>query len=168
MVEMLKSSADQVLLCTRLPSLPGISRQACLIHLVIVQGYLHSCTITGEDGAVLLQQRETYQALERCGELEWQVATRPATASPPAQSRTRALYGAGRRGTKTESGPLSIPTLRISPLSSEILASLPHSYRMALILVDGNRSIHEIARLLSKSPDEIQQMLAVLQHLVQL
>ena len=165
---MLKSSADQVLLCTQLPSLPGISRQTCLIQLVMVQGSIHSCTITSKDGRVLLQQQEAYHALGRCGELEWQVKAFPATALSLEQSRTRPLAGTEERGTRTESGPLSIPTLRISPLSSEILASLSHPYRMALVLVDGKRSIHEIARLLSKSPRDIQQMLVVLQHLVQL
>lgn len=60
-----------------------------------------------------------------------------------------------------------IPTLRVNPLPKEILASLSRSRRMALVLVDGKRSIDDIAQLLAKSPSDVQEMLAVLRHLVQ-
>ncbi|HEU5382267.1 MAG TPA: hypothetical protein VFV38_43185, partial [Ktedonobacteraceae bacterium] len=64
--------------------------------------------------------------------------------------------------------PSGVPTLRITPLPPETLASLSHPYRMLLVLVDGKRSIAELARLLSKSPAAIHQMLAMVPHLVKL
>lgn len=116
--------------------------------------------------AALLQQQEAYQALLRCGNLEWQVDSLPAS-SPSGQGQPGGI-SALAQDTRNGSLPSCIPILRVSPLPAETLASFPSPYRMALILVDGRRSIHEIARLRSRSPDDIQQMLARAPHLVQL
>ncbi|MGH2479916.1 MAG: hypothetical protein ACRDHW_09705, partial [Ktedonobacteraceae bacterium] len=123
------------------------------------QGALRSCMISGPTGVVLLQNQDAYAALVRCGDLEWRVIY-PAdlAASEHAQPMTDAL----------EHTQWGIPRLRVAFLHREMLASFSRSQRVALVLVDGKRSIEEIAHMLSKSPHAIQQMLATLRDLVQL
>ena len=164
MVAVMTFSAGSVLLHTRLPGI-----QTRLAHLIIKQGALHSCTIIDPTGTVLLQQQDAFDTLLRFGELEWQVTMLPASVTPERGIPGQAA-GTGRvtQDAKKEGLSSRIPFFRLTPLPLEDLASLPHALRMTLLLVDGKRSIHEIARLLSKSPGDIQQTLIFLQHLVQL
>jgi hypothetical protein len=161
-VETMKESPDMLLLQAHLPSLPGISKDACLAQVILGQGRLASCTITStKTGAVLRAAQEAYQALERCGDLEWSVHPAPSL-HPPAQQQARV-------SPRNVSGRLSVkaPSLRVSQLSPEILEPLSNPYRRVLLLVDGRRSIEEIAYLLNREPYEIEQMLASLPHLIQ-
>lgn len=64
--------------------------------------------------------------------------------------------------------PWSVPRPRVTPIPREILAPLPHAYRAVLMLVDGKRSLEEIAQLLNKAPQEIQQILVNLPDIVQM
>ncbi|HEU5382850.1 MAG TPA: hypothetical protein VFV38_46170 [Ktedonobacteraceae bacterium] len=165
MLAVVQSSAQRVLLLAQPPSLPGISKRGCVVHLVLGQGAVCSCQITDAVGTVLAQDQEAYQVLLQCGDLQWQVMALHEH-TPTSASR---VSGSGFREKipQNVSVPPSIPTLRVSPLPPETLASFSHRYRMLLVLVDGKRSIAEIARLLSKSPADIQQMLATVRHLVQ-
>lgn len=168
MVEVMKGAAEPVVLYTQVSALPGVSKKACQIQVVLGRGSLFSCCVTDASGKVLLQQQEAYQALLPCEDLEWNVAPFPiSTPSEPAQVADRSTLA---REQDTTSGGVSfcIPTLRVCPLPSETLAAFLYPYRTVLVLVDGRRSIHEIARLLSKSPADIQQMLASAPHLVHL
>lgn len=69
---------------------------------------------------------------------------------------------------RTQGTSLCIPRPRVTPLPREILASLPHAYRAVLMLVDGKRSLDEIAQLLHKMPQDVQQLLARLPKFVQM
>ncbi|HEU5382257.1 MAG TPA: hypothetical protein VFV38_43135 [Ktedonobacteraceae bacterium] len=73
MLAVVQSSAARVLLLAQPPSLPGISKRGCVVHLVLGQGAVSSCQITDAVGTVLAQNQEAYQVLLRCGDLEWQV-----------------------------------------------------------------------------------------------
>lgn len=169
MVEILKASVEQVVLRAQLPALPGISKKACLVQLIVGQGNMCFCAVTTPGGEILLKQQEAYQALLNCGDLEWRVEPFPGFPPPESQSQSpsnRTSHALSHALTAQEEERCCIPILRMSPLPSETLAAFTHSYRMVLALVDGRRSIHEIARLLSKSPADIQQMLASVPHLV--
>lgn len=166
MVEILKASVEQVVLRAHLPAVPGVSKKACLARLIVGQGVVCSCAVTTPNGEILLKHQEAYQALLRCGDLEWLVEPFPGFSPPePYLSPSKPTAAAP---TAAEEEPRCIPTLRISPLPSETLAAFTHPYRTVLALVDGRRSTHEIARLLSKAPTDIQQMLASVPHLVHL
>lgn len=168
MVEVMKMSAEQVVLHTQLSALPGVCKKACQIQVVLGQGGLFSCCVTDMSGRTLLQQQKAYKALLSCGDLEWDVTPLPTwTSSEPVQSVDHHIL-AQEQNPRSDALSSSIPTLRVSPLPAETLATFAHPYRMVLSLVDGQRSIYEIARLLSRSPAAIQQMLASVPHLVHL
>ncbi|MGH2508291.1 MAG: hypothetical protein ACRDHZ_12945, partial [Ktedonobacteraceae bacterium] len=80
MVETMKSSSPCVLLQAQLVSLPGISKQACVAHVIVGQGVVHACRIAGATGSLLLEQQQAYEVLARCGDVDWLVF--PAPGSP--------------------------------------------------------------------------------------
>jgi len=151
-----------LMLQAHLSSLPGVSKDACLAQIILGQGRISSCTITStKTGTVLRAQQEAYHALERCGDLDWSVLPVPSLHLPEKP---------GARGSlRSGSGRLSgrAPSLRIPQLSPEILEPLANPYRRVLLLVDGRRSVAEIAYLLNREPYEIEQMLAAVPHLIQ-
>ena len=128
MIAMLQSSRQSVLLLSHLPDLPGLTKQGCLARMVLEQGALHSCLITRPGGAVLLQDQDAYDALVRCGDLEWRVI-RPADLAASKQAEPVAGV--------LEQQPWGIPRLRVPSLQRDMLASFPRSQRVALVLVDG-------------------------------
>jgi len=161
-VETMKWSPEVVLLQAQLPSLPGVSKDACLVSLIIGQGHMYSCTITATRTGTVLREREAaYHAVEQCGDLEWSVGPAPRFPAPasqkgvPVQPNTAGTFAS------------PIPSLRVPALTNEILQPLAHPYQRVLRLVDGRRSVADIARLLGKQPQEIQQMLAAMPHLIQ-
>jgi len=77
MVEILKASMEQVVLRAQLPAVPGVSKKACLARLIVGQGTVCSCAVTTPNGEILLKHQEAYQALLRCGDLEWLVEPFP-------------------------------------------------------------------------------------------
>ena len=161
-VETMKMLPDVVMLQAQLPSLPGISKEACLAQIILGQGRVHSCTITAaKTGTVLREQQEAYHALERCGDLNWSVLLAPSLYAPASQKATLPYMVASGQYTS------KIPSLRVKALTPEVLAPLSLPYRRVMMLVDGKRPIEEIARLLNKGPQEVQQMLAALEHLIQ-
>jgi hypothetical protein len=162
MVETMKMSPDVVMLQAQLPSLPGVSKEACLTQIILGQGRVYSCIITAtKAGTVLREQQEAYHALERCGDLSWSVLPAPSRYAPAVQKTALPYIGtSGQHMSK-------IPSLRVKALTPEVLAPLPPPYRRIILLVDGKRTIEEIARLLNKEPQEVQQILAALGHLIQ-
>ena len=162
-VETMKASPEIVMLQSHLSSLPGISKE-CFAQLILGQGGISSCVITATTGAVLFQQQEALSALAHCGDLTWSVVPAPslhATNVTLSQKDTRPHRGAAGQQLR------SIP-FRRNTLTPEILASLSHAQRRVLVLVDGKRSIEEIAHLLSKTPQEVHQLLVPLQSLIEL
>ncbi len=179
MVEIMRSSPSRVLIQAQLASLSGVSKWECLAQVVLDQGAVCVCTITGAMGAVLLQEQAAYEALGHGGDLDWEVVSTPVSALPSGHLRTRSVTDAS--GTPEipeipeipempaiQGAPWSIPTLRVTPLPRALLASLPHAFRIALVLVDGKRSVAEIAQLLHKTPHDIQQLFTSLQNIVRI
>ena len=160
-VETMKFSPDVVMLQSHLPSLPGVTKEACRAQVILGQGQVYSCTITTRTGAVIRERQEAYKALEQCGDLEWILSSAPFP--HPANPQT------AQPNTSTASAKMApIPVLRVKELSAETLSRLAYPYRRVLLLVDGKRSIEEIARLASKTPQEVVHMLNALEHLIQL
>lgn len=185
----------------RLAYAPDICLWPCLAHVTLAWGTLQTCTITDLYNELLSTGQEAYQALLRCGELEWQInqiesPPAPSSFAPVPATQPRAAQDANRADQRRDAFPRAredftgkndelattplpslpgvlltparLPRLRVTPLPAATLAALPHASRMALLLVDGRRSIEEIARLLSRSPLDIYQRFLLLRELVQI
>lgn len=161
-VETMKMSPNVVMLQAQLLSLPSVSKEVCLAQIILGQGRVHSCTITtAKTGTVLREQQEAYHALEQCGDLNWSVLPAPSLYASASQKTTPPHMGVSDQYIS------NIPFLRVKSLTPEVLAPLSLPYRRVLMLVDGKRSIEEIARLLNREQQEVQQILAALRHLIQ-
>ncbi|MGH2509621.1 MAG: hypothetical protein ACRDHZ_19765 [Ktedonobacteraceae bacterium] len=170
MVETMKSSPNEVLLQAQCTALPGVSKQVCVAHVIVGQGLIHSCTIVGETGMLLLHQRAAYEALVQCGDLEWQVLPAPVTpfSTGVRHKATGTLGHPPEHAGSADTLGGCIPILRVCPLPRETLATFPHGSRIALVLIDGKRSITTIAQLLHKTPQEIRHLFEHLPHLIKL
>jgi hypothetical protein len=148
-IEIMKQHPEVVMLQSSLSSLPGVSKDVCLAQIILGQGKVHSCTITSK-GAVLRERQAAIALLERCGDLTWDVL--PYTLQDTDISHLP---------------PPRRPKLRVS-VTPQILARLSHPARRVLLLVDGQRSVEEIALIASKEAEEVREMLHAMNALVDL
>ena len=156
-VEVMKHSPELVDLHSVSPLSP-LSKEPCVARLVLGQGKLASCTITTTTGNRLFEGQQAYTALLRCGAVQWRVSPAPALVrQPPSFSRPEVVVPL----------PQHVPCLRVKELPPALLASLSHSHRRVLALVDGKRSLAEIALLLATTPEKVSHTLSALAHLVQ-
>lgn len=153
LVEAMKASPETVELQTHL-SLPGV-KGPCCAHVILRQGQVYACSITTRSGVVLRQHQEAYKIVEQRGDLEWILS--PSPLSSPQAAQPNAATAASKR----------TPPVRRSDPSAETLNRLAYPYRRVLLLVDGKRSVEEIARLASKTPQEVMDILKALGHLIQ-
>jgi len=158
-VEAMKNFPEIVSLQAQLSSVPNLTREACIAEVTVGQGRLHSCAITTPTGQYLLQQKEAYTIIQQYGDLEWSLHT---TTPLPMQERPPP-----RQMSPPSSGKPSrcVPTL--TPVQTR---TLQHMHKNVFALVDGVKTVEHIARLLTKSPQEVQHILRDLQemHLVTL
>ncbi len=154
-VEVMKDLPEIVLLQAELPSVPNVTKNACVAEVIVGQGRLHSCAIVTRAGQFLLQQKEAYITLQQYGDLEWSLHL-PAQERPPPQQITHFL----------SKGPSRV----VQALTPTQIQTLSHTHKNVFALVDGINTVEHIARLLTKSPQEVQRMLRDLQdmHLIHL
>lgn len=153
LLETMQGLHATMLLRASLSALPKGWDKECVADVVIVQGTLHTCTISTVEGHLLLQQEAAVQALARMGTLEWTMLppamsppTPPVPGQPPAVSQQAA------------------PDWKAVPLSPELLTTLAHRQKQALLLVGGGKRPEEIARLLQLSLPDVERILEELQQ----
>ncbi len=149
-----RSVHQEIVLYTRLSS-QRISQEACVVCLRARAGSMLSCEITeARGGRILFQQEEAFDALKSLGVLPWYHV-------PPPADETG---GTHQHSSVSWQGGSPWPTAQQIPrrLTSECPA-LDHAYRRVFLLVDGARSAQQIAFLLGKSPEEIMEILRLLQ-----
>lgn len=152
-IESLKGSPERVSLQAHLPALPGLSREACLAEVVVGQGLLSQCTIVTQTGHCLSHGQEALARLQQLGPVEWRlvVASSEPSVGPPVEQNLL------RRGPQIEQVPR-----RNAVLLSQI-HELPFELRRVWLLVDGTRTVEELASLLGKSPSDVFGLLLALQ-----
>ncbi len=137
-----------------------ISQEACEVSLRVRAGSMLSCEITeARGGYILLQREEAIDALKPLGLLEWyQVSLRASEAEGTHERRLLA----------EQHGSPWPPTQQIPCRLTHECPALDHASRRVFLLVDGTRSVQQIAHLLGKSPEEIREILRLLQedHLI--
>jgi hypothetical protein len=164
LIATMQTSFERVVLQAHLSSLPGVSKQACLAHIVVGEGRIHACTIFhAQTGALLRQEHEAYKSLEALGDLEWTIL--PYQPAPHEESIMTHLPHPSTPPVPSQAS--LIPQRKHQP-EPNIIASLHPAYRKLLLLVDGKRSVERIAQLLSKSPEDVFNMLLAMPSLIEL
>jgi hypothetical protein len=133
-----------------LEEVPGI-REPCQATITLVEGKVASCFLETRRGALVSQGDRAFNLLIGLGTVDWLWEPGFETASPtPRRSSTGALS--------------SIPRRR-EPLRQDMLEACSRLQRRVLGLVDGRRTIQEIATLLAVPPTEFERLQAVLREL---
>ena len=143
---------------TRLPP-QRISKEECVVQLRVRDGTILSCEIKeATGGAILFQQEQAIEALKSLGMLEWHRASTPTYQAEVTYEQSPLSW---------QSGSPPRPTTEQTPVRRRLNAEFPkldHSHRRVFLLVDGTRSVHHIAKLLRKPPEEILGILRSLQE----
>jgi hypothetical protein len=136
-----------------------LSLEECWVLLRTRDGKMLSCEIRNAKGVLLFHQEEAIERLKPLGMLAWHRTSLPINQSEekPEQSlisRKNSLFLASM----AEPVPVRL-TANVD------LSTLGHVHRRVLLLVDGHRSVRQIAQLLSKDTEEILAVLSILEDL---
>lgn len=143
----------------------GKIQTACQAELSVVQGEVCTCLIRDQKTElILLEGQSAFDHLRLCGELCWSVQPRPV--SSPQLSLSSAV----------EEGPddgqdlwlQRVPPHRVAHIEQGQVDVLPRRHRQVLNLVDGQRRMHEICRMLHCSFEQLTVILDDLEarHLI--
>lgn len=158
LLENLRELRSTGLLQTQIAGLTVNGRQIteqCRVELVLEKGSVHQCTVFHQSGALLLQGSEAWLAVQSYAKqrLTWQFSQGGSTETSPASSSANpstTLSPYDKYGVIPHLLPSTTPTM---------LQRLSREYRRVLALVDGQRSMQQIAALLSLSPEYIHLVL---------
>ncbi len=139
LLETLRGWHEPLTLSATLPHAPedGVGKAIAMVQ--VVEGYVQNCTIVNAQGQSLALQQAALTRLTQAGSLEWLV-----TSTVPATQ----VYRPRRRST----AQFVIPTI------------LSRRHRQLLLLLDGRKSVADLARVLRLPPQEIEAMLLDLQQ----
>jgi hypothetical protein len=140
-IEGMQELRERVLLCASVPAGPELGGHEGIAALVICE--LHT-------GRLLVQNQEALRIHERCGILTW-------TLQPPQRLTAVAdLIPAPMHGPDAGSAPVPMRLVELTPAQMQ---RLPSAHKKVYALVDGAHSVEHIAHLLSRSPQDVFQVL---------
>lgn len=122
-----------------------IGKDTPIAEIMIHDGKLIMCQVRTGQGSVLLRKDQAVSMIEEMGELNWSLV------APPQRSIQTHLEPSRER----------IPVRLIVGI---LPTALPHRHKHVLSLMDGQRTVEHIARLLHLSSQEIQTILQDLQQ----
>lgn len=156
-------------LFTDLKRFPGIAHKGpCRVHITLIEGKVVACSVQDLAGRELVGGDSAIRGLERLGQLDWAwSAAKPRPLSAPAQPSAPVQGSPAIPASGNFSNPSALVPRRIVPLGMINKNALPHKYRQVLLLVDGSRTVVQIANLLSvsPSPSDIQEVITILTDL---
>lgn len=128
----------------------------CRAHLLLVQGQVTSCSIESKSG-IVLSSNTALRTLYLLGTFEWvftppsqkAVPPTPQLPSPHVESRATLL-------------PTSVP-LRVGMVNQREFSSWSRVQRSVYNLLDGKKSIEDIARILALHQERVVEVLSFLQ-----
>lgn len=139
--------------------------EAFVAEVMVTGGQVHSCQIRDQLGAIRLEGSKALDAVRFREQLVWMVQQAP----PPAPAASDPFEGTPQ-ATFAPLPSMALPWIaRTAPVklrdSPEVLAQLTRRQRQAWLLIDGRRTINEIAPLLGAPLEELDQELAELERL---
>ena len=156
-LQVLRDQNGMTTLSATLPFVPGYQQEAGEVVLILGWGQVQRCTIRARDGLLLAQGGEALKALEQLGHLEWQV-------QELSGSRENWAATDSKGQEHGQSAEQHIPRRRVAALSLTQQQTLSRRQRQVFALVNGTRSVADIATLLHLSSDEVARLLQALQH----
>lgn len=137
---------------TDLPSGVPSLREPCHVEITLEAGNIVSSAIVGSSGSLLTGDRAYYE-LTRLGRLRWTFTPQSLSLSQP-EPAPRAL----------EKHAISRPR-RIVVVEQWEMRPWRRMHKLVYGLVDGKRSVEEIAKLLSATPETIEDILSDLRSI---
>jgi hypothetical protein len=126
---------------------------ACRAELAVQEGQVHACLLRDrESGRVLLQGKAALDLLRACEALSWNVREPLLSGAPPGSVKGDDERPVWSQGTAR-------PARSISVLRGEELARLPRKHRQVLLLVNGERGMEELCRILHCEPAHLTAIL---------
>ena len=130
-----------------LPSGVSSLREPCHVEIALEAGNIVSSAIIGKSGSLLTGER-AYQELALLGRLPWTFTPR----SPPTIQPLPVTHA-------LEKPASPLRPRRIVALEQQEMRPWQRMHKLVYALVDGNRSIAEIAKLLSTTPETVEDIL---------
>lgn len=137
---------------TDLPSGVSSLREPCHVEIALEAGEIVSSSIVGRSGSLLTGDR-AYQELIHLGRLRWTfVPQSPTVTQPEPAPRALAKYVIPR-------------PRRIVVVEQREMRPWQRMHKLVYGLSDGTRSVAEIAKLLSTTPETIEEVLSDLRSI---
>lgn len=133
------SQVEYVSLHAQITTLPALHAGPYLVALTLCQGAVADCQVAGESGEIVLDGARALHALQHTGDIKWSLSP-----SNWLDMATASYW--------SDIVPSRVP-------ATVALQQLPQRVRHVLSLVDGNRTLLQIAHLLHFSLDEVLQIL---------
>ena len=135
-----------------LPSGVPSLRETCHVEIALKDGKMVSCSIASSQH--LLTGDKAYKELTRLGRIHWTFVP----SSPPVTQPRLPSHSLEK---KARSRPRRI--VEVEPWQ---MRSWPRQHKLVYELTDGTRNVQEIAKLLSTTPKEIEEILIDLQRIL--
>jgi len=137
---------------TDLPSGVSSLREPCHVEIALEAGNIVSSSIVGSSGSLLTGER-AYQELTHLGRLRWTfVPQSPSVTQPEPAHRTLVKRAISR-------------PRRVVVVEQSQMRPWQRMHKLVYALVDGTRSVEEIAKLLSTTPETIEEILSDLRSI---
>ncbi len=153
LLQMLQEFQQNATLQTEIQSVPA-GRGRFYVHLSIFEGKVASCSIKDGDGQVLLANNNALQWLQRLGTLHWTLTLQQTSTPTPVQTKPSLPQVPAPR--------VFVPR-RIAPIAHEQMSTWPRKHRTIFVLIDGKKSVEQLASLLSLQVKDVEQVLSDLQ-----
>jgi hypothetical protein len=140
-----------------LADVPG-TRETCQARLKLIRGKVMSCVVETSSGRLYVEGRRALTLLAQLGTVEW------VWKMEEEGSVTRSLPAVQPGNAGFNPNELLVPRRR-EPLRVDALQRCSRAQRRVLGLVDGRRTVKEIATILSVPPTEIPRLKAVMREL---
>ncbi len=134
---------------------PGM-QDLCTVRVVLVNGEIRRCSLQDEQRRGLSGD-EAFHFIERLGQLSWEYTP----LSSQVEREEQSSYILTRQS--AEFTPYTVP-MALHKVTQQELVTLPREQRLVIIVVDGHKTVAEIATLLSKRYDIVRDALMNLQE----